>query len=226
MNRTQLMSAYRVISELFLYPEDRDQERIKVGMKALADAPAVRTPLATFLATPKASDTGEYVATLELSPPVPLYLGAYLFDEPKSCRGAGISGRNGYMLELANIYRHFGVEFSGREMVDFVPVVVEFLAVSLELRGTDRIGLRRYFVETHLIKGLEALLKALKKHQSPYALLVDALSVALAKDIALMAKGPKWQPPADDEGVSKGAPPCPRGMTGATRLTQENGAKL
>ncbi|MEE8259218.1 MAG: molecular chaperone TorD family protein [Sphingomonadales bacterium] len=227
MKRTQLIPAYRVISELFLYPEDRDEARIGAAMKALAGAPKeLRNPLETFLATPAASDTAEYVATLELSPPVPLYLGAYLFDEPKSCRGAGISGRNGYMLELANIYRHFGVEFAGREMADFVPVVVEFLAVSLERRGKDRIGLRRYLVETLLIKGLESLLSALRKHESPYALLIDALKVALAKDIALMAKGPKWRPPADVEGVGQGAPPCARGMAGAIRLTQENGAKL
>lgn len=227
MKKTQLISAYRVISELFLYPEDRDEDRIRAGMKALAGAPAaLRTPLTTFLTTPAASDTAEYVATLELAPPVPLYLGAYLFEEPKSCRGAGISGRNSYMLELANIYRHFGVEFSGREMADFVPVVVEFLAVSLERREEDRIGLRRYLVETLLIKGIESLLTALRKHESPYVLLVDALGVALAKDITLMAREPKWQPPAEGEGVGQGAQPSIHGMPGATRLTQENGAKL
>ncbi len=81
-------------------------------------------------------------------------------------------------------------------------------------------------METLLIKGIESLLAALRKHESPYVLLVDALSVALAKDIALMAKGPKWQPPADGEGISQGAPPCARGMTEATRLTLENGAEL
>ena len=114
MDRTQLTSAYCLIAELLLYPEDRDAGRIEVGMARLADAPTeLRAPLEAFLATPASLGTEEYVATLELAPLAPLYLGSYLFEEPRSCRGAGMSGRNGYMLELANIYRHFGVELAG-----------------------------------------------------------------------------------------------------------------
>ncbi len=200
MDKTQLTSAYLLISELFLYPEDRDEARIRAEMARLDDAPAsMRAPLEDFLATPAATDAEEYVATLELAPLAPLYLGAYLFPEPKSCRGAGMSERNGYMLELNNIYRHFGVEFAGREMSDFVPVIVEFLGISLERSDEDRIGLRRYLVETLLINGIESLLSALRKCESPYLLLVEALRVALAEDIAQMSAGPIWQPPAGDE---------------------------
>ncbi len=60
-------------------------------------------------------------------------------------------------MELANIYRHFGVELAGGEMADFVPVIVEFLGVSLEPSDRDRIGLRRYFVETMMTAGLASL---------------------------------------------------------------------
>jgi nitrate reductase delta subunit len=140
------------------------------------------------------------VATLELAPLAPLYLGSYLFEEPNSCRGAGMSGRNGYMLELANIYRHFGVELAGGELADFAPVVVEFLGISLERGHEDRIGLRRYLVETLLISGVESLLSALRKCESPYAHLVEALGVTLGADIAGMAGGPIWRPPVDDDG--------------------------
>jgi len=131
----------------------------------------------------------EYVATLELTPVVPLYLGAHLYGEPKSCRGAGMSGRNGYMLELANIYRHFGIELEGGEMADFVPVVVEFLGISLDRGDADEIGLRRYFVEQLLVKGFEMLLAALRQYESPYAHLLDALNAALTEDIEAYGRG-------------------------------------
>lgn len=225
MDITQLASAYRLISELFLYPEDRDSARIEAEMARLADAPPdLRAPLDAFLAAPAAASTTEYVATLELAPPVPLYLGSYLYEEPKSCRGAGVSGRNGYMLELANIYRHFGVEMSGREMSDFVPVVVEFLGISLGRTEDDQIGLRRYLVETLLINAIESLWSALRKNESPYAFLIKALRVALTKDIARMAGGPKWEPPAGIDRPRTSA--AVGGSTAADQTVFENGAKL
>ncbi len=203
MDRTQLSTAYSLISEMLLYPEQRDANRIEAGMARLADAPTeLRAPLEAFLAAPASLGTEEYVATLELAPLAPLYLGSYLYEEPSSCRGAGMSGRNGYMLELANIYRHFGVELTGGELADFAPVVVEFLGISLERGDEDGIGLRRYLVETLLIDGVESLSSALRKCESPYAHVVEALGVALDADIALMSGGPIWRPPAGDD--------CPR----------------
>jgi nitrate reductase delta subunit len=223
MDRTQLTTAYRLISELFLYPEERDPARIEAAMAALAAAPeALREPLDNFLAAPLAASAEEYVATLELAPAVSLYLGSHLYEEPQTCRGAGMSGRNGYMLELANIYRHFGVELAGGEMADFVPVIVEFLGVSLERSDQDQIGLRRYFVETMLTMGLASLLSALRRHESPYAHLVDALGVALAEDIAQMVGGPKWRPPADDDRLPVAAAVC--GLAAANHTASENGA--
>ena len=226
MDRTQLTAAYRLISELFLYPEDRDPARIEAALAALAAAPeALREPLDNFLAAPLAGSAEEYVATLELAPAVSLYIGSHLYEEPQSCRGAGMSGRNGYMLEIGNIYRHFGVELAGGEMADFVPVMVEFLSVSLERGDQDQIGLRRYFVETMLTAGLASLLSALRRHESPYAHLVDALGVALAEDIAQMAGGPKWRPPADDDRLPVAA--TMSGVTAAANHTaSEDGAEL
>jgi len=200
MNTTRLAPAYRLIAELFLYPEDRDADRIETELARLVEAPpTLRAPLEAFLAAPAAINAEEYVATLELAPPVPLYFGSYLYKEPTSCRGAGMSGRNAYMLELANIYRHFGVELEGGEMADFVPVVVEFLAISLEREEADQIGLRRYLVETLLIEATDKLLAALRKCESPYAYLAVALRAALAEDSARMADGPKWRPRPCDE---------------------------
>src|SRR5690606_35699917 len=104
-----------------------------------------------FLASSSATDPDEYLTLLELAPPCPLYLGSYLFEEPNTCRGAGISGRNTYMLELKAIFRHFGLELTGAELADYLPLVAEFLAHSLEHSELDGIGLRRYLLERHVI---------------------------------------------------------------------------
>ena len=225
MEQTHLASAYRLISELFIYPEDRDGTRIEAEMERLEHAaPELLEPLKAFLGAPAAANVEEYVSTLELAPLAPLYLGAYLFDEPQTCRGAGMSGRNGYMLELANIYRHFGVEMAGGEMADFVPIIVEFLGISLAHDDRDRIGLRRYLVETLLVNGIESLLSALRKCESPYLHLVEALRVALAEDIAQMAGGPKWRPPADGD---RGQPSVAAlGSTATDRATPDNWVEL
>ena len=225
MNKTQLTAAYRLIAELFVYPEERDAALIEAGMAHLGNAPAaLREPLQAFLAAPGSTSAEEYVATLELAPPVPLYLGSYLYDEPESCRGAGMSGRNGYMLQLSNIYRHFGVELAGGEMSDFVPVLVDFLAISLERGDADRIGLRRYLVESLLLNAIESLLSSLRKYESPYAHLIEALRVALADDIAHMADGPKWQPPADSD--RSPVPAAVRGLTATNQAEPENWVEL
>lgn len=226
MDNKQLTSAYRLISELFIYPEDRNQDLIDAEVAALRGAAAeFLSPIEAFLAAPASSSVEEYISTLELAPPVPLYLGAHLYEEPESCRGAGMSGRNGYMLELSNIYRHFGVEHDGRELADFVPVIVEFLGLSLTRQDEDKIGLRRYLVETLLLNGIESLLSALRKYESPYAYLVDSLRVALAQDIKQMAGGPKWQPPAKDDRPSDSAAAVP-GLIADNRTAPENWVEL
>jgi hypothetical protein len=68
------------------------------------------------------------------------------------------------------------------------------------------------------------LLSALRKCDSPYAHLVEALRVALAEDIALMAGGPIWRPPADE-----GRPrvlAAVSGLTATDRADSGNGVEL
>jgi nitrate reductase delta subunit len=182
---------------LLLYPEDRNRKQIAANIAALADGPeAARSPLEVFLANPRSSDLDEYLSVLELSPPCPLYLGAYIFDEPSTCLGAGLSSRNGYVIEVAAVYRHFGFEHGGNELADFLPLMTEFLAASLERLERDGIGIRRRFVEHYVLPGLKPLRERLVQYDSPYAGLVAALEVAIEQDRALQASDPIWVPPA------------------------------
>jgi nitrate reductase delta subunit len=153
----------------------------------------------------------EYTQTLELAPPVPLYFGAYVFEEPSSCRGAGASGRNGYMIELGALYEHYGLGLAAheRELPDYVPAIVEFLALSLELPERDGIGLRRRLVEKYVQPGIAPLRKALQKYESVYDVLMEALEIALAEDLERLSEDPVWIPPE----VAATIPQKPKGQT-------------
>lgn len=190
---TRLAAGYRLVAELLLYPEDRDWTATGAYGAALAGHSAATSLLDAFLTSPRAHDLDEYLTLLELTPPCPLYLGHYLFEEPSSCRGAGVSGRNAYMLELAATYRHFGMEPSGKELADYVPLVAEFLALSLARPQLDGIGLRRRLLERHVAPALPEMRAALRKYESPYVKLVELLELLVADDIA-SSPGPAWEP--------------------------------
>ncbi len=198
MNTAVLAAGYRLIAELLLHPDDRDGATI--ASLALELEGAAGDSIGEFLADAASGSRDEYVQTLELSPPCPLYLGAYLFDEPTSCRGAGTSGRNAYMLELSGLYRHFGFELTGGELPDYLPAVVDFLWISLEHQDRDTIGLRRRFLQHYVLPGLDPLREALQKYHSPYALLVSALVKTVEQDLQQMDDAPAWRPPADPSG--------------------------
>ena len=216
--KRQLAALYRIASELFLYPEDRQDETVIAGLLDLSDAPsALSEPVSAFIAEPRGRDLDEYLTILELSPPCPLYLGSYLFDEPKSCLGAGLSSRNGYMLEVAATYRHFGLEIGPKELADFLPTMVEFLAISLHLPERDSIGLRRRFIERCFRPGLKPMREALAKYGSPYGLLVTALETAVEADTVLHAADPVWSPP-----TRKGRPPTPPVFTYSGRQSGDS----
>lgn len=207
MDKDSLISRYRLISELFIYPENRNQQLIESELEVVRQTSgSVLSHIESFLADPISRSGEEYVSTMELSPPCPLYVGTYIFDEPSTCLGVGLSNRNAYMLEVGNVYKHFGFEMIRRELADFLPIMVEFLAISLEQDKGDPIGLRRWLVETCLAPGLKPLATALRKYESPYAHLIDALRTSLDEDIFLMGDQTAWTPPEVEEATAVNCP--------------------
>lgn len=191
--RTERIAAYKLIGELFLPPEARrDPEAL---LAAAAQTPEhVGVELASFIVDEGAWCSEHYIQTLELSPPCPLYLGAYLFDEPRTCNGVGRSGRNAYMIELRNIYRHFGLELAEAELPDYVPAVVDFLWLSLERAARDRIGLRRLLLERYVHPALAPFEAALARHDSGYASVAGVLRELVVDDCMDMSSQPRWTP--------------------------------
>lgn len=184
---------YRLIAELLLHPAERDERAVESDRRDLPEI--VRHAVDRFLAAPASRSADEYVHTLELSPPCPLYLGAYLFDEPESCRGAALSERNAYMLDLTGLYRHFGFELDRRELPDYLPVVVEFLGLSAGT-GTQlrEARLRRFLLESYVAPALPPLHAKLATYESPYAALVEALEALVRLELERLEGVRPWEP--------------------------------
>lgn len=189
-----LDAAYRVVAELLLNPEFRDDILVAENLGELKGT-GFADQVERFLDTPAAHDVAEYTQTLELAPPIPLYLGAYMYEEPSSCRGAGASGRNLFMIELAAIYEHFGFAMDGSELPDFAPLVIEFLAISLEHPERDGIGLRRRMLETYVHPALAALRQKMQTYESDYDQLIEALEMAVNEDLERVSGDPVWLSP-------------------------------
>lgn len=175
---------YLLFSELFCNPEEVNVEDVKrrgylltTYLDTLGDG--LSEKLLEFL-TFYPPATEEYIDLFELSPRCPLYLGAHLFEEPSTCAQAGISDRNNYMIDLLGIYKHFGLSPNSKELPDFLPMVLEFLALTAD-RGEDSV--REKCVCEYILPALERMRERLQELGSYYLLLFDVLIELLKLDI-------------------------------------------
>jgi nitrate reductase delta subunit len=125
-----------------------------------------------------------YVELFELNPRCPLYLGSHAFDEPKTCAQAALSDRNEYMIELVGIYKHFGLTLKGRELPDYLPLMVEFLALTAEVDDP----IRERFIREYLLPFLPPLRERLAALSSPYLHLAEGLERLLKLDLDVRIK--------------------------------------
>jgi nitrate reductase delta subunit len=177
MNEAALREVYATIAELWCNPEEVDQNAIRERARRVARKlseldPAGGAALRRFLESPVCED---YVALFELDPKCPLYLGAHVFDEPKTCAGAAVSDRNEYMIDLVGMYKHFKLAPNGKELPDYLPLVIELL--SLTVGSTD--PTRRKLVDDYVLPYLPALRARLERLETPYLHLFDAFECTL-----------------------------------------------
>jgi nitrate reductase delta subunit len=184
VDASTLIPCYQLLAELLLYPEERNKDLVRQLAPLVEAAPdPVRKPLLELLANPAIHDCGAYLEELEMSRNRPLYLGFYLFDEPESCQSAGTCGRNGYMIELSGIYRHYGLELDGRELPDFLPLALDFLALSADRREGDEGAVRTQLIERYLQPAVIAMHERFAEHGGPWLLAVDALAALLRAEL-------------------------------------------
>lgn len=178
-----LAGTYRLIAEWLLYPEVIDPSTLEDDAveAALSSAealdPEVARLIGEFHSKRHTVSPEEYIGLMELNPRCPLYVGHYLFEEPTTCSAAGMSDRNTFMLEIGNIYGHFGFELKG-ELPDFLPVMTEFLALTADCDEDDR-EVRARLIKKLMIAGLLELRKRLEKENVPYRHLIEALLICI-----------------------------------------------
>jgi len=183
-----LAATYSAIAEWLLYPEQIDPAAIDADAADAAERAAGRVDLRAaehlraFWEGRGEVDAEAYLDLLELEPRAPLYLGSYQFSEPASCSSAGVSDRNQYMIEIGNIYRHFGFEIAG-ELPDYLPAMTEFLALSCGREGSDA-ALRVRFIERMMLDGTRLFTERLEEAESVYSRLAQALVLCLERETA------------------------------------------
>jgi nitrate reductase delta subunit len=188
MSEIALQRFFALVAELWCNPQDVNVEGLRGEAEGLIQAlqqvdPEAASCLKAFLAHyPPAEE--EYVELFELNPRCSLYLGSHVFAEPKTCAQAALSDRNGYMIELIGIYKHFGLTLKGRELPDYLPLMVEFLALTAE---TDD-PIREKFVREYFLPFLPPLRERLASLNSPYRHLCEGLERLLKLDLDVRVK--------------------------------------
>ena len=192
---------YKLLSLLFLYPDERIIEARPEILAAVAQLPASpqKEAIERFCrywagATPTALARA-YVETFDLQKRSGLYLSFYLHGDTRQ-RGMAL-------LRLKRLYRAAGLVLEGQELPDYLPVMLEFAAAAPP--GYGETILSEYRAALALVQ------RHLREIDSPYTHLLDAiqagqpaLSPAEAEHLGrLIANGP----PSEQVGLEPFAPP-------------------
>jgi len=172
-----IKDVYKLMSELWCSPSEINLINIKKNseniIKKLEDINKESAMLLQkFLEENTISDES-YIDLFELDPKCPLYLGTHSYDEPKTCAGAGVSDRNKYMIELRAIYKHFKKIADEKEMPDYLPLMIDFLSLSIESKNDS---VRGKFIKEYLLPFLPPVQSKLRELKTPYVYLIDALN--------------------------------------------------
>jgi nitrate reductase assembly molybdenum cofactor insertion protein NarJ len=85
------------------------------------------------------------------------------------------------MLELGGIYKHFGMTLNGKELADYLPLMMEFLALSAESEDP----IRDKLIQEYILPYLPPMRSKLEELKTPYLYLLDALEKALKLDLEI-----------------------------------------
>lgn len=204
-------TAYELCSLALQYPDEEllaGREELLAASGALPDGPAaaaLRRFWGWWSATAPIEVEQSYVETFDLRKRSGLYLTFYTLGDKRE-RGMAL-------LRLKKLYRAAGLPLEGRELPDYLPVMLEFAAAAPP--GFGEVVLREHRA------ALELLRLGLREAASPYADVLDAVC-ALVGELApgdrlgldrLIAGGP----PRELVGLEPFAPPEVMPAIGARR---------
>jgi len=198
-----MKDVYALIGELWCSPPEADAERVEIKKDAERVLEGLETVdeesaklLSIFLKEDTISDE-DYIDLFELQPKCPLYLGSHTYDEPKTCATAAVSDRNGYMIELIGIYRHFGQSISGGELPDYLPLMMDFLSLTAESRDDP---IRGKLINEYILPFLPPIRTRLEELETPYLHLLGALEKVIDLDLKTQALPTQQSQPKEEEG--------------------------
>jgi nitrate reductase delta subunit len=181
-----LKDTYSLMAELWCSPPDEDAEREEIRKDAEEVIKRLEsvdrdsaTTLSRFLQENTISEE-DYIDLFELNPQCALYLGAHTYEEPKTCATAAVSDRNEYMIDLVGIYNHFGRKPNGTELPDYLPLMVDFLALTTESKDDP---VRHKLCNEYILPLLPPMRSRLGELETPYLHLLDALEKVINIDL-------------------------------------------
>lgn len=199
MTVTGSVSPYKLASLLLQYPTATLIEGLDHLDAVASDVSprASRDAFARFLAwlrvTPPEEVAQHYVETFDLRRRCALYLTYFRYGDT---RKRGMS-----MLAVKSAYRAAGFTPTDDELPDYLPMVLDFAALSP--RGESLLRAHR--------ADLELLRRALQQAKTPYAHVLDAVCGQLPRlhrrDVSLIDRAWTDGPPTEDVGLEPFAPP-------------------
>jgi nitrate reductase delta subunit len=197
--RHVVRDVYTLIGNLWCSPPETDAEREEIEKDAervverldSIDQESARL-LSSFLEENTISEE-DYIDLFELEPKCPLYLGSHTYDEPKTCANAAVSNRNEYMIELVGVYRHFGQTPNGKELPDYLPLIVDFLSLTVESKDDP---VREKLITEYVVPFLPPMRSRLEELETPYLHLLDALVKVI--DVDRRVQPPPTQPKQEE----------------------------
>ncbi|WP_317202772.1 nitrate reductase molybdenum cofactor assembly chaperone [Janthinobacterium sp.] len=157
------MKHYQVLSALLLYPEPELIAELPELERVLAATPEwheVLRPVLDYLAdTDLIALQQNYVMTFDRTPSHSLHLFEHIHGESRD--------RGQAMVDLMEEYKKHGLEMTGNDLPDFVPLFLEFLSQQDEAEAA-RLLSDAVHVLAHIGRKLDA-------NASPYAVIFDVL---------------------------------------------------
>ncbi len=158
------MQHFQILSALLLYPEPALIENLPELEAALAATPLMHAPLRPLLASLAADELiklqERYVTTFDRTPSHSLHLFEHIHGESRD--------RGQAMVDLMEEYKKHGLEMSGEDLPDFVPLFLEFLSQLEDEEEAARLLSDAIHVLAHIGRKLAA-------NGSPYAGIFDVL---------------------------------------------------
>lgn len=192
---------YKLFSLLLQYPDEEllsARPELEAAIRALprsAEQAALERFYAFFRGGTATELQQEYVETFDLQRRSSLYLTFYTDGDTRK--------RGQALLRLKRLYKSAGLQPEGRELPDYLPLMLEFAELAPDGFGARLLAEHR--------AGLEMLRLHLTELESPYRHLLDAICAGLpglgAADLDAVARLLSEGPPTEQVGLRPFAPP-------------------